>query len=120
MEEIKVGEFVRTRLGEIAKIAGTNMFDKTIYKDIKGYSYYLEHIEKHSFNIIDLIEVGDYVNAERVIKKNCHLLYWDDDEREEIDIDDGIQLEKGWIYFEEDIENIVTKEEFKSVMYEVK
>lgn len=57
MDDIKIGDFVRTKNGEITKIVDTNMFDKTIYKDIQGAKYYLEDIVKHSPNIIELIEV---------------------------------------------------------------
>ena len=68
MEKIKVGDYVRTKDGEITRIVDTNMFDKTIYKDIQGAKYYLEDIVKHSPNIIDLIEVGDYVNGKLIHK----------------------------------------------------
>lgn len=42
------------------------MYDNTIYKDMQGARYYLEDIVKHSKNIIDLIQVGDYVNGRKV------------------------------------------------------
>lgn len=54
----------------------------------------LKNIIKASYNIIDLISVGD-------------------------EVDDGLELENGWIYFEHEIETIVTKEQFEQVAYKV-
>lgn len=65
-------------------------------------------ILKHSKNIIDLIEEGDYVNGEKVIGKgalSCIPQYYDDETN---DI----------VYFDE-IKSIVTKEMFSSVEYKV-
>ena len=47
MEEIKVGDFIRTKNGIIEKIK----------IDAKVHTYYRDEILKHSSNIIDLIEV---------------------------------------------------------------
>ena len=79
MSEIKVGEYVRTKKGLIRKV--TNVINDVIEID-KGYydeeneygdSYFdflIENeIAKHSPNIIDLIEVGDYVNGYQVIRE---------------------------------------------------
>lgn len=121
MKEIKVGEYIRTKQGEIAKIIDTNIFDKTIYKDVQGAKYYLEDITKHSPNIIDLIEVGDYVNGDKI---NCV-----ENEYYNLTLDEVLPLEtpnlivgneEGILTIDiNDIKSIVTKEQFKSVMYEV-
>lgn len=50
MEEIKVGEYIRTELGDIHEI--TEGFEFII----KRYNSSSNKIIKHSFNIIDLIE----------------------------------------------------------------
>jgi len=109
---IEIGDFIRTKQGEIAKIVDTNMFNKTIYKDAQDARYYLEDIVKHSKNIIDLIEVGDYVNGfyiDELPQNPEHKLIWhlshygDDDE----------------VFKEEDIKTIVTKEQFESVTFKV-
>ena len=70
MEEIKVGEYVRTKKGEICKVLGIRPEVKT-GKRIYGHkAYYLDRrkgsltpafITKHSLNLIDLIEYGDLV-----------------------------------------------------------
>lgn len=118
MEEIQIGEYVRTNLGEIAKIVNTNMFDKTIYKDEQGAKYYLENIVKHSRNIINLIEVGDYVNGSKVV-----------DIAEDIQTGE-VHLEMTYNYtneekgdctiYNKDIKTILTKEQFESMQYTVR
>jgi hypothetical protein len=74
--EIKIGEYVRTKDGIIDKIF---KFDEMLneYWCEKGLvidpenkiETHLKDIVKHSFNIIDLIEVGDFVNENEVIDK---------------------------------------------------
>ena len=84
---IQVGEYVRTKNGEIAKIIEVNNYnerlflvyednrvetdytlDRLVYCDSDYFDHFIpeEIIIKHSFNIIDLIEVGDYVNGYKI------------------------------------------------------
>lgn len=107
-DKIEVGEYVRTKLGEIAKIVDTNMYDNTIYKDMQGARYYLEDIVNHSKNIIDLIQVGDYVNGRLVLDNvaNMYLLVSSSD----------FNNNKIFDYM---IKSIVTKENFKNNSYKV-
>ncbi len=103
---MEVGDYARIEnsslnLQRIGKIKEIIHF---IHTDIGTYDK--ENIIKSSPNIIDLIEVGDYVNGERVIniiKKYKYLEVSD----EEIVID------------EKDIKSIVTKEQFESMMYKL-
>ena len=82
--EIKVGEYVRTYNGIIGRVfniteigqgvryAGEFITDEiiSIYTDKVGeIRLKRKEIIKHSFNIIDLIEVGDFVNENEVIDK---------------------------------------------------
>ena len=67
-----------------------------------------DNIIKHSFNIIDLIEVGDYVNGEYTIGvcayKNGNIKF--------IEVGELLrELEN------KDIESIVTHEQFNSIKY---
>ena len=81
---MKIGDYVRTKYG-IAKIVGIscgedlmfdndNIFDedeKNIYRYDRPSMYSnwsKDNIIKSSPNIIDLIEVGDYVNGNKVIE----------------------------------------------------
>ena len=83
MSEIKEGEYIRTKQGYIAKVEdiGENiiMCDSDIYSDYEIapvlVGEQMKLITKHSFNIIDLIEVNDYVNGNLVL---------------DIDVEDGM------------------------------
>lgn len=59
MREIKNGEIVRFKDGKIQKV------DKD---DAERLNIFNDNVAKHSKNIIDLIEVGDYVNGMEVCK----------------------------------------------------
>lgn len=131
--KLEVGMYVRTNLGEIAKLIESRHFEnetgnynylvtdkeikKAIYDDQKN-----EHIIKASYNIIDLIEEGDYVNGS--IVDDFYTTY-----NEETDsivrkgvITNDCYLENSlnsWLE-EKDIKSIITKEQFESMKYEVK
>lgn len=66
--EIKAGEYVRTKTGKIDKVINNNYYMSQYIECGKGIVD-KENIVKHSFNIIDLIEVGDFVNENEVIDK---------------------------------------------------
>ena len=132
-KEIEIGEYVRTKDGYIAKFInyGTNkgingksaLFDGAI-RDISNLIYdednflfdceFDEYIVKHSKNIIDLIEVGDYVNGERVL---CFRDIYNCDYDIGIEYSDDFGEYYG--YNKEEIKSIVTKEMFSSVEYRV-
>jgi hypothetical protein len=70
--EIELGEYIRTKNGYIIKYqdnVNTNIFsmDDDLYVENPLFPDE-EKIVKHSKNIIDLIEEGDYVNGEYVSK----------------------------------------------------
>lgn len=72
--EIEVGDFVRTKKGYIAKVSQTDngyvFSEDTIdmsYEECRGYVDKRD-IVKHSKQLLDLIEVGDYVNGLEVHK----------------------------------------------------
>lgn len=77
------------------------------YIDKDGWNCGLDEKEilKASYNIIDLIEVGDYVNGWKV-------LYWTDGTKI---VDDGYAT----ILDKIDIKSIVTKEQFEMMSYKV-
>lgn len=112
MEEIEAGEYVRTKAGIIRQVktikSGRRRFSITTETRING-STKLENIVKHSPNIIDLIEVGDYVNGERV--KSI----------DRVDSEYGIiKCSNGNHYWNYEIKTILTKEQYKANCYEVK
>ena len=71
MEDIKVGEFVRTKtkIGQIILIENKNKHWRYIVKFKKRTTHLDRYsILKHSFNLIDLIEVRRYSIYRRCIK----------------------------------------------------
>ena len=85
---IEVGEYVRTNEGYIGILKEIdkkeyNFLKIDVQKErIKNVFYFLnymylkeENIKKHSKNIIDLIEVGDYVNGNKVYKITSTCIY---------------------------------------------
>ena len=106
---MKVGDYVRTIDGYIAKITGiteekedlTGNKYKRIDVDTLGIYLFNDRLDefKSSPNIIDLIEVGDFVNGEKVcaIGENSGDIYIRD-------------LQE--FILAKDIKSIVTKEQF--------
>lgn len=111
--EIEVGEYVRTSKG-IAKV--TDVFITNI-SEITGLGirtdkpYGNVDIIKHSKNIIDLIEVGDYVNG--------HLVTSIDEKTNTIYVLDGM-YDYPSVYINELIKSVVTKEQFTQAEYKIK
>ena len=121
--KIEKGMFIRTQQG-IAKIVEKPNISvvvwndrKVIYVDKNGHPVatslnffvFEDEITSVSFDLIDLIEVGDYVNGEKVQKKyfNYAIKDW------RIESNDGI------ICFNENIKDVVTKEQFLNCKYVV-
>lgn len=122
--KIEVGEYGRTNKGKIFIFAWLENSDGKRYtnkvllgngKIFENKFYYFddgEEIVKHSKNIIDLIEVGDYVNGvyiDELPRNPDYKILWhtskygDDDQAFE----------------EKDIKSIVTHEQFSSIEYKV-
>lgn len=78
-EEIEVGEYVRTKKGAVGKLIEIDKKAAAYYLDcLKCVS--LKNIVKHSKQLIDLIECGDYVNGKLIHKIDkgpnyCYLYY---------------------------------------------
>ncbi len=112
-KEIEVGEYVRTKSG-ISKVLEVKTVQPKMYgkHDVaylidKCPIMYITETEfiKHSKNIIDLIEVGDFINGYKVIE-----------------VDNFIRLEKDLpskIWRNKDIKEILTKEQYENNCYKV-
>lgn len=108
MMKLEVGMYVRT-LNGIAKITRHEHYwiNKEEWNYITtdiGRNFEIDLILKASHNIIDLIEVGDYVNGyevEFIEKENKNIICYTA------------------TFEEEDIKSIVTKEQFESMSYKV-
>lgn len=111
--ELKEGMYVRTKKGT---------FDRLIYKrknEEENYIWYNfeergaitnpeNYMLKASFNLIDLIEVGDYVNGLKVIEV-----------RNDIKGFGVIIFDENTSIHEWQISSIVTKEQFSQMEYKV-
>lgn len=94
--KLEVGMYVRTKKGKIYKFDTNNSMAKN------GAKKYMVNC---SYNLIDLIKVGDYVNGDRVTQvtsRYVEVCYG----RDSCDFIN-----------EEDIKSIVTKEQFESMKY---
>ncbi len=117
-EEIGIGEHVRTEEGIIQKC--TDVDNSYVYADdVLSYNFqgdieipnsYVEktRIVKHSKNITDLIEDGDYLNGYLVRKINGELCNFDLNEMK------WIPLKNIDIF-----ESLVTHKQFKSIEYKI-
>lgn len=120
-EEIEVGEWIRSKdgfIGKVQKINYDNMEKSNYYiceKDNVMASNYLENIAKHSKQLIDLIECGDYVNGyrvENVINEEA-CPSW-----KCVDIDSSKDSSECTLW-EEDIKTILTKESYMDNCYKI-
>ena len=109
---MNVGDYVRTDDGYINKIKKVNHWNVLVdARDLFGEEISIANNEiiKSSPNIIDLIEVGDYINGIKVIDIVENDIYISDYYAESY-----ISLVKV-----KDIKSIVTKEQFKNMEYKV-
>ena len=118
MEDIKVNDYIRTKDGIIARVTRYDDLMLDCDRDVfdLGYlammeipvEYIQEYVMKHSKNIIDLIEIGDFVE---IIADGQPL-------RCEVDEFDYKNKLKD-IGEEIIVKSIVTKEQFNSIKYKL-
>lgn len=114
MVEIKPNMYVRTENGWIGKVISEryeykdDVVSDIEFEDDTYNTYELDYsIVKASYNIIDLIEVGDYVNGERVYHISNSEDYY------------KILLVETGMILPKQIETILTKETFEKMKYKV-
>ena len=109
--DIKVGDYVRTKSG----IGKVEQIGNSLFWLEDGSSYSLsDKTIKHSKNIIDLIEVGDFVNGYRVLEM---FKFQNDKYAFTTCKSDFKSICRIWS--EEDIETILTKEQYSQNCYTV-
>lgn len=127
--EIRVGEYVRTKNGLIGKVnkielkgsgtrfGGEYLTDTIIqFNDGKVYERRIKdnYIVNHSKNIIDLIELGDFVNGIKVNDiSNIQGLNKTIQKCLLVNIGDGYDI------INEEIKTVLTKEQYERACYEV-
>ena len=95
--KLEVGMYVRTINGKIWVIASQ-----------QAISGHRKDITNASYNIMDLIEVGDYINGMKVTK-----ICFDKDGEKILTVSCYLEL------VNKDIKSIVTKEQFEQIAYKV-
>ena len=129
--KLEEGMYVRTKWGNgeqtISKCTnkvdiGDTQYsnnDFYIHTDKQGEVIYKSMILKASHNIIDLIEVGDYVNGLKVSSVGG-TYYGRKDKAIYCDYCENKETGKWTMIYDDEIKSIVTKEQFESMKYEVK
>lgn len=131
LKELEIGMYVKTKDGRIEKIKvleewtndliiievlGDSDFDKTLY---------LPDVVKYSHNIINLIEIGDYVNGMKIEQISdeeliTNQVYMETDV--DYDYEDNIitnDYEQPIIINSYDIKEILTKEQYENNVYKI-
>lgn len=110
MSNIEIGDYVRSRNGSIGKVTKIED-DKYLYEN-KELITFIGNVVKHSKNIIDLIEPGDFVNGNKVVDK-----YLYDGEKPVLETV-GIEY-NAYCLCEGDIREILTIEQYSQNCYTV-
>ena len=120
MEEIKIGDYVRTKKGRIGKVIFvSNVIGRETPKYLidwnDGKAYYISQVKdiKHNENIINLIKIGDYVNGYEVLDIRIPRDFW---EPIELIVDSKCI---NFITLDE-LKTIVTKEQFESMQIQLR
>lgn len=135
--KLEEGMYVRTKKGMMAKIISKEDVSGSLHKEEivfildNGNRLALNSrkVIKARYNIIDLIEEGDYVNGYKIdyINSKCETPFLRSNQPYRVDntlystlIEKGKDYNQPLHFYNEDIKSIVTKEQFESMKYEVK
>ena len=112
--KLEVGQFARLKSGYICKIININDFREPNMKYGVEANYLKDvmfigddDVVKASYNIIDILEVGDYVNG----------YYVEDVLKTFVNVAVGSNYFQSPTIYEKDIKSVVTKEQFSSMEY---
>ena len=114
--KLEVGQFSRLKsgysdelgIGKISFVANCGV--ATIDFKNKNLGVFVEDIKKANYNIIDILEVGDYVNGSPICSFKT-------DEKDRIWIYTDSNYKCG--YLENEIKTIVTHEQMEQIAYKV-
>lgn len=122
--ELKENMYVRTKDGIMVKVDYIDydiiFFDKDLYRVYSdGINFLekdnLERIAKASYNIIDILEVGDYVNGSKVIEIEKDYKFIDGTIRDILWTDTKMQK----AIWDETIKSVITHEQMEQMAYKV-
>lgn len=120
--DIKVGEYVRINddfrlialgIGKVIRINQDTIYVKMNFE--LPFAFKIENIAKHSNNLIDLLEVEDYVNGYKVISVDKDA---PENRIECIELDRNNAYEYQFISAK-DIKSILTHEQFEANCYKL-
>lgn len=116
-DKIEVGEYVRTDYGEIHKVVHVveDDGDWDYYRYENTMGDFQMSIVKHSKNLIDLIECGDFINGYKVISVDYDVM---NDTTECIELDLNSNYQYNFISIRQ-IQTILTKESYMTNCYKV-
>lgn len=125
--KLKVGMYVRLvndveDIVVINKIA--NVFETTILTENDGSiyqgEYTKENVVKASYNIIDILEVGDYVNGSEILDFEYKFIKENDNFTNFAVVTENCYLEDtdSWI-LEKNIKSVITHEQIEQMAYKV-
>ena len=115
-DKIEIGEYVRLQYGKIDKVTNNNYYMEQYIECEKKGLYLKKNIVKHSENIIDLIEEGDYVNGKEVTN-----YYFVGKQKVLVLNNEKVTYEENENFVPQlAIKSVVTKEQFNSIKYEIK
>ena len=111
--KLEVGQFVRTKDGYISQYKyydTTNAYmEKLLCIPLSNGTFAnIEDIVKASYNIIDILEVGDYVNGKKIYSLGLT-----------IGILNTINFEDGTFTIAEDIKLVITHEQMEQIAYKL-
>ena len=112
--ELKENMYVRTKGGIIDKILKLNKsYVKGVSQKDELYAYDIDNIVKASYNIIDILEVGDYVNGDKIFNiddcKGAMRQFYYDYENPNDDVG----------HWQEEIKSVITHEQMEQMAYKV-
>ena len=112
MNDIEIGDYVRTKRGEIFKVKEVNPTiggKITIVRKENGFIRRVDlEEEKHSKNIIELIEPGDFINNGYIYEVGSA----DNGEK-------WVHSLNGLLFYKEDIKTILSEEQYMQNCYTV-
>ena len=121
---IEVNDYVRINMdnrncigiGRVSRIVNETIYVNMNNKYNLPVSFQIDKIVKHSKQLIDLIEVGDYVNGREV----KHIAMFEGfPDYPKLNFTDKKYLIPGETIENKDIKTIVTHEQFESIEYKV-
>lgn len=117
--ELRENMYYRTYSGCINKITSIKDFNEREYL-LNEFYINKDAIKKASYNIIDILEEGDYVNGSEVLDFEYKLIKGNDKFTHFAVVTENCYLENtdSWI-IEKDIKSVITHEQMEQIAYKV-